>query len=213
MLLAQFSPGPDMLLLLRNALGHPVRTGLSTVLGIACGLSVHMGIVLTGLGVAIKNSRVLYPVLLIVGACWLGRLSFSLLKSAWAMPAGRAADKPAGSPPADNPRPQSGPMADKAAFIQGLVTNLSNVKAILFLGTVVLAWLGNGPGPGRKAAAFAIVIGQSVFFWSLFVLALQHRRVRSLWETLQRPLTGVFGVCLLLLALDAARQGIILLRH
>ena len=31
LLLAQFSPGPDMLLLLKNAVNHPLRAGLWTV--------------------------------------------------------------------------------------------------------------------------------------------------------------------------------------
>lgn len=210
MLLAQFSPGPDMLLLLRNALGHPARTGLWTVLGIACGLSVHMLVVLTGLGVAIKNSRVLYPVLLIAGACWLGKLSISLLKAARAMPAAASAAGSAenGAPPSPETTP---PLTDKTAFFQGLVTNLSNVKAMIFLGTIVLTWLGNEPGLTRKIGCFAIVIGQAVLFWSLFVLALQLPQVRRGWDRLQRPLTALFGVSLLFLALDAARQGVVLL--
>lgn len=205
-----------MLLLLRNALGHQARTGLWTVLGIACGLSVHMGIVLTGLGVALKNSRVVYPVLLIAGACWLGRLSFSLLKSARAMPAAaQGVEDSVKSSSIGSPSVTDAPktLPDRAAFLQGLVTNLSNVKAIIFLGTIVLTQLGNAPGLGRKLGFFAIVIGQAVVFWSLFVLALQHPKVRRLWERLQRPLTALFGISLLLLAVGAAQEGVILFRQ
>jgi threonine/homoserine/homoserine lactone efflux protein len=210
MLLAQFSPGPDMLLLLRNALGHPARTGLWTVLGIACGLSVHMLVVLTGLGVAIQSSRVLYPLLLIAGACWLGKLSISLLKEARAMPAAASAVGPENAAPSRETAPAL-ILTDRAAFLQGLVTNLSNVKAMVFLGTIVLTRLGEAPGPGRKAAFFGIVIGQAVLFWSLFVLALQRPQVRRWWDRVQRPLTMLFGAGLLLMALGAVWRGILLI--
>lgn len=195
MLLAQFSPGPDMMLLLRNALRHPAKAGLWTVMGIACGLSVHLTVVLAGLAVAVKNSRFLYPLLLLAGGIWLGWLAVSLLRAASTATGSRAVSG------------HSLPLASRTAFLQGLLTNLSNVKAILFLGSVVLTWLGQDPPVSRRLVCFAIVIGQAVLFWSLFVLALQHPRVRSLWNRIQRPLNALFGLSLLFLALAAVGES------
>ncbi|RYD38646.1 MAG: hypothetical protein EOP86_00235 [Verrucomicrobiaceae bacterium] len=201
MLLAQFSPGPDMLLLLRNSLRHPARAGLWTVAGIACGLSVHLIIVLVGLGAVIQSHPVIYPLLLVMGGLWLTRLAVSLLKSLSFMADGTAGEATVA------------PLPDRQAFLQGLLTNLSNVKAMIFLGGVVLQWLGPEAGTDRKLALFGIVIGQALFFWSLFVLALQHRRVRRLWNRSQRVLTGLFGAGLLLLSLHAVWQGTARLLH
>ena len=50
MVIGQFSPGPDMLLLTKNALNHTFRAALFTVAGITTGIVVHTLVALTGLG-------------------------------------------------------------------------------------------------------------------------------------------------------------------
>ncbi len=199
MLLAQFSPGPDMLLLLRNALGHPARAGLWTVVGIACGLSVHLTVVLLGLGAIIQSTPLFYPLLLLAGGLWLGRLAVLLLKSVPLTGDGTAGE------------PAVLPLPSHSAFWQGLITNLSNVKVMVFLGGAVLPMLGNAPSSPRKLAFFAIIVVQALFFWSLFVLILQHPAARRIWNRSQRGLTALFGFSLLLLSLRALWQGLTML--
>ena len=123
-----------MLLLIRNSLAHPLRAGLWTVAGIAAGLSVHLTAVLTGLALAVKESRVLFPALLLTGGAWLSWMALQLIRT-----------RP--EPPDASTGDQRLPLADRAAFLQGLLTNLTNAKAVLFLATVVLAWLGTAPPP------------------------------------------------------------------
>ena len=190
MLLAQFSPGPDMLLLIRNALEHPRRAGLWTVAGIAAGLSVHLTAVLTGVALAVKESRVLFPVLLLAGGAWLTWMALQLIRT-----------RP--EPPDASPSYQRLPLSDRAAFLQGFLTNLTNAKAVLFLATVVLAWLGTEPTWNRKTAAAAIILGEALLFWSLFVIALQHPLVRRGWHKTARSLHLLFGFGLLALGLSA----------
>lgn len=199
MLLAQFSPGPDMLLLIRNSLAHPLRAGLWTVVGIAAGLCVHLIAVLTGLALAVKESHVLFPALLLAGGAWLTWMAVQLIRT-----------RPVPPDPAMEDRRL--PLSDRAAFLQGLLTNLTNAKAVLFLATVVLAWIGSNPTWFRKSAAAGIILGQALLFWSLFVLALQHPLVRRGWHKTARPLHLLFGVGLGLLGLNAIREGVILLR-
>ena len=195
MLLAQFSPGPDMLLLIRNALAHPLRAGLFTVLGIAAGLSVHLTAVLTGVALAVKESRVLFPALLLAGGSWLTWMAVQLIRT-----------RP--EPPDPALGGQRLPLTDRAAFLQGFLTNLTNAKAVLFLATVVLAWLGAEPTWNRKAAAAAIIPGQALLFWSLFVIALQHHMARRGWHRIARPLHLLFGLGLLAWGLSALWDGI-----
>ncbi len=187
-----------MLLLIRNSLAHPLRAGLWTVAGIATGLSVHLTAVLTGLALAVKESRVLFPALLLTGGAWLSWMALQLIRT-----------RP--EPPDASTGDQRLPLADRAAFLQGLLTNLTNAKAVLFLATVVLAWLGTAPTASRKAAAAAIILGQALLFWSLFVLALQHPVVRRGWHRTARPLHLLFGIGLLALGLNAIWDGIQLL--
>jgi threonine/homoserine/homoserine lactone efflux protein len=194
MLLAQFSPGPDMLLLIRNSLAHPRRAGLWTVLGIAAGLSVHLTLVFTGLALAVRESRVLFPALLGAGGAWLVWMGLRLIRTRPEPPDASAGD-------------QRLPLSDRAAFLQGLLTNLTNAKAILFLATVVLSWLGGAPTWERKAAAAAIILGQALLFWSLFVMALQHPLIRRGWHRTARPLHLLFGIGIFLLGLNALREA------
>ena len=177
-----------MLLLIRNSLAHPLRAGLWTVAGIATGLSVHLTAVLTGLALAVKESRVLFPALLLTGGAWLSWMALQLIRT-----------RP--EPPDATTGDQRLPLADRAAFLQGLLTNLTNAKAVLFLATAA----------SRKFAAAAIILGQALLFWGLFVLALQHPVVRRGWHRTARPLHLLFGIGLLALGLNAIRDGIQLL--
>ena len=188
-----------MLLLIRNSLAHPLRAGLWTVVGIAAGLSVHLTAVLTGLALAVKESRLLFPALLLTGGAWLSWMALQLIRT-----------RP--EPPDATTTDQRLPLTDRAAFLQGHLTNLTNAKAVLFLATVVLAWLGAAPTATRKFAATAIILGQALLFWSLFVLALQHPMVRRGWHRTARPLHLLFGLGLLALGLNAIWDGIELAR-
>src|SRR5688572_21266544 len=159
MLLAQFSPGPDMLLLLKNAVNHPLRAGLWTVAGIAVGLMVHTTLALTGLSIIIRDSATAARVLNLCGGLYLGWLAFQLLASVRRRPSPESAAGAAGT---------EIPLSDSAAFSQGLITNLLNPKAAIFLLSVLAASAGPGSSAGRKLAFAAIIIGQALIFWSLF---------------------------------------------
>ena len=183
-----------MLLLIRNSLAHPLRAGLWTVAGIAAGLTVHLTAVLTGLALVVKESRVLFPALLMAGGAWLVWMGLQLVRTRPEPPDASAGD-------------QRLPLTNRAAFLQGLLTNLTNAKAILFLATVVLSWLGTTPSWERKAAAATIILGQALVFWSLFVIALQHPLIRRGWHRTARPLHLLFGIGLVLLGLNAIREA------
>ena len=49
MLVGQLSPGPDMLLILKNSFNHNLRAALFTIAGIITGIVIHTTIALTGL--------------------------------------------------------------------------------------------------------------------------------------------------------------------
>ncbi len=187
-----------MLLLIRNSLAHPLRAGLWTVAGIATGLAVHLIAVFAGVALAVKESRILYPMLLLAGGFWLAGMAVKLIRT-----------QP--EPPDATAGHQRLPLTDRAAFLQGLMTNLTNAKAVLFLATVVRAWLGENPAWPRKLAAAGIILGQALLFWSLFVLALQHPAVRRGWHKTARPLHLLFGCALLALGLSALWDGLRLL--
>jgi len=195
MLLAQFSPGPDMLLLLKNAVNHPLRAGLWTVLGIVAGLTVHTTLALTGVSLIIRTSAVAAGVLNVCGGLYLGWLAFQLLRSVWKSRNAEAVSS-GGSGTLT-------PLAGREAFLQGLITNLLNPKAALFLLGVLAAGAGPGSTLAHKLGYAAIILGQALVFWSLFVWLLQRGPVRRHYLNSQRRLNLLFGTGLAVLAVLA----------
>jgi threonine/homoserine/homoserine lactone efflux protein len=202
MLLAQFSPGPDMLLLLKNAVNHPLRAGLWTVAGIATGLCVHTTLALTGLAIVIRDSATAARLLNLAGGLYLGWLAFQLLSSV------RRPLPPAGAEGPGNPGRTESPLSDAGAYAQGLITNLLNPKAAVFLLGVLAIYAGPGSSAGRRLAFAAIVLGQAVVFWSLFVWLLKHPDVRSRYLHSERVLNLLFGLGLAAIAVAALIEAI-----
>ena len=195
MLVAQFSPGPDMLLLMKNALNHSRRSALLTVVGIAVGLTVHCSIILGGLALVLERSPAVHTWIQRLGGlylCWLAaKLIRGLRRSGGgAMPAGAVT-----------------PLPDREAFAQGLLTNLLNAKAILFL-VATLARFHHADSPRWLGWALgAIVIGQALVFWALFVLALQWPPVRTVFLRHQVGLNALFGALLAIAGVTAIVRG------
>ena len=57
MLIGQFSPGPDMLLLTRTSLAEGLRSGWMMVLGISTGLTLHASLAIGGIAVVVSQGR------------------------------------------------------------------------------------------------------------------------------------------------------------
>jgi len=195
MLVAQFSPGPDMLLLLKNAVNHPLRAGLWTVFGIVVGLTVHTTLALTGVSLIIRDSATAARILNLCGGLYLAWLAWQLLASAVQKQSPeRRAEKLSGA---------ETPLPSRAAFMQGLITNLLNPKAALFLLSVLAASAGPDSTLARKLAFAGIILGQALVFWSLFVWLLKRPPVRRLYLSSERVVNLLFGLGLTSLAIMA----------
>lgn len=189
--LGQFSPGPDMLLLTRTSLREGRGAGLRMAVGIACGLMVHSAIAVTGVAVLLLRFPMIKLGLQWLAAAYLIWLSMGLLKSAFKTQpcTGTTGEAPA-SPPA------------RSAWLRGFLCNLLNPKVALFLAAVCAPFLTNVPGAGRAIALWIIVVGLGIALWSLWVLILQWEPARRLNENCARWIDGFFGFALLALALS-----------
>jgi len=117
--LAVASPGPDFALVLRQSLAHGRRTALWSSLGIGCGLSIHIGYCILGLGYLLKNSEVALATVKYLGAAYL----------AWV--GGQALRARARSGDLDLAAGATVP-TDGAAWTTGFLVNVLNPKAALF---------------------------------------------------------------------------------
>lgn len=73
--LAMMSPGPDFILVLKNAARLPRREALATTLGINLGVAVHMSYCVAGIAFIIATTPWLFSLLKYAGAgylIWIG---------------------------------------------------------------------------------------------------------------------------------------------
>ena len=128
MLVGQLSPGPDMLLILKNSLNHNLRAALFTIAGIISGIIIHTTIALTGLTFLFKESGALYQVFRYGGAVYLAYLGIKLLLSVRARSA--TPDEALSNDTLER-------LSDSSAFLQGFVTNLLNPKVIIIISSII----------------------------------------------------------------------------
>jgi threonine/homoserine/homoserine lactone efflux protein len=119
-LLAAMSPGPDFVIVTRNAMLAGRRAGMACAAGIAAG--VFAWAIVTALGIAglLAASAVAYTIVKLAGAAYLVLLGIRALL---------AARRGGYEEPAVSGRRATGALA---SFRQGLVTNLLNPKVAVF---------------------------------------------------------------------------------
>ena len=187
--LVMVSPGPDMVLVIRNTLISGRRAGLQTSTGILLGNLVHITYCVLGIGLVISQSIVAFSMLKYAGAAYLIYLGIMSFRSRAKV--------------LDTAEIQ-GTRTNKAWFVQGFVNNLLNPNGTLFyLGvfTVVIT-------PDTSASAMLVLICTmmlvSASFWLLFVYTMDRPTIRDLIERSQQTVNRIFGVLLVLLGMKLA---------
>ncbi|HKP59749.1 MAG TPA: LysE family translocator [Polyangiales bacterium] len=187
--LCMLSPGPDMILVMRNTLAGDRRSGLLTSLGVLTGNLVHITYCMLGLGWLIANSIAAYSVLKFAGAAYLLYLGWSSIRSSASEGAHEA------------PSPQR---SDRGAYVQGLLNNLLNPKGALFYLGVFTQLIHPDTPPARSAVLVAAMVTTSALFWVLFVHGLALPPVRVLLQRSRKTVDGIFGALLIALGLRVA---------
>jgi threonine/homoserine/homoserine lactone efflux protein len=121
-LLIVIAPGPDTVLVTKNALIHGRITAFATVAGISVGLLVWTAAAALGIAALVRESAIAFTVLKLAGALYLIWLGLNAL---------RAARRPSTAEPGTDPKLPAGGGAP-AGFRQGLLCNLANPKIGVF---------------------------------------------------------------------------------
>ncbi len=152
-LLVICTPGQDTALTIRNTLLGNRGTGAATALGVSAGQATWTVATSAGLAVILTASAPLFLAIRLAGAAYLIYLGArSLLK---AFHRSEAVD-PTLVPPANR-------LSTRAAFIQGLLSNLSNAKMVAFFVSLLPSFAGPHP-------SFPLLLGLGLNF-SLLTLA------------------------------------------
>jgi threonine/homoserine/homoserine lactone efflux protein len=116
------SPGPDTVLVTKNAILHGRRAGLGTAFGVNAGLLIWTIAAAAGVAALVRESAIAFTVLKVAGALYLVWLGLHALHAAYR----RSGYGIAGAAPAREPVGVGG------GFRQGLFSNLGNPKIAVF---------------------------------------------------------------------------------
>lgn len=182
MAVAQFSPGPDMILLTRTSLRDGGRAGAIMACGIATGLAVHSGIALSGGSYLLTHDSPFLLYAKIAASVYLLYLAWQVARST---PTIDLTEAP----------------ATHHHYLRGLLCNLLNPKAALVLASICAPFLHGSSDFRRPLALGAIIVGQGVILWVLWAYLLQTKSIRDGYERGRLWINRSFAALLFLLAL------------
>jgi threonine/homoserine/homoserine lactone efflux protein len=187
-LLVMISPGPDMVIVVRNTVIGGRGAGLRTSCGVLTGNLVHIAYCAIGIGWLISQSILAFSILKYAGAAYLVYLGLKSLLSRGAAP--EAAPR----------RPARG----RTWFVQGFLNNILNPKGTLFyLGVFTLVITPETSVPGVLLLV-AVMMAISASFWLCFVWTLDLGVVRRALERGRTVVDRVFGGLLIFLGIRVA---------
>lgn len=157
-LLAVISPGPDFIVVMKNAL-RSRASGYAATLGIALAIFIHVGYCIAGVGFVISQSIILFSVIKVIGALYLLYLAWQLVRS---------------KPSKEQVEIQKDSVTSNlfASFKEGFLANALNPKATLFFlavysqvvapDTAILTQIGYGAFMSMIAASWFCFLSWSV---------------------------------------------------
>jgi threonine efflux protein len=178
--LAILSPGPNVLVVTQTAASRSRRAGVAVALGIAVGAALWSSAVLAGLALVFAQVAWLYRGLAIAGGAYLVYLGVRLwIGATQPLSTARAA-----------------PAQDGRAFRVGLLTNVTNPKALVFYGSVFAALVPPATPIPVKLAAVALVFANSAAWHVAFAWLFSTADARAAYGRAKRWIDRVAGAAL-----------------
>jgi len=191
-LVAVASPGPDFAIIVRQSITYGRRTALWTSLGVGCGILIHVGYSLLGIGLIVSQSIALFAIMKMIGALYLIYLGTRALR---AKPMNRAEVR--GKNKDDLP-------TTAQALRTGFFTNGLNPKATLFflsLFTVVI----DPTTPLIIQAGYGLYMALATAVWfATLSLLFGHTAVRRAFLQIGHWFDRITGAVLISLGLKLA---------
>lgn len=183
-LIALMSPGPDFFFVSQTAVSRSRREAMMGVVGISLGVMVWAGVALLGLNLILQKMAWLHQIIMVGGGLYLCWLGWQLLRSARRQN-GQAA--PAGELKVLLPKPGR-------SFIRGLLTNLSNPKAVIYFGSVFSLFVGEEVGAGARWGLFALITGETFVWFTLVAIVFAQPAMRRGYQRMAKWIDGLAGV-------------------
>ncbi|MDR3433421.1 MAG: threonine export protein RhtC [Rouxiella aceris] len=182
-LVALLSPGPDFFFVSQTAVSRSRKEAMMGVLGITLGVLIWAGVALMGLHLLLQKMAWLHQIITVGGGLYLCWMGWQLLRSARAKKSATATDE----------QPVVLPARGKT-FMRGLLTNLSNPKAIIYFGSVFSLFVGDSVGSAERWGIFALICLETLAWFSVVALVFALPVMRRGYQRLAKWIDGVAGV-------------------
>jgi threonine/homoserine/homoserine lactone efflux protein len=190
------TPGPDMALVMRNALSSGRCAASFTALGVGLGILGWAVASAIGVGVLLERSVIAFTLLKLAGAAYLGYLGLRSLLGTFRV----------GQPMATSPSRKPKQLHAWGALKQGLLGNLLNPKAGIIFVSILPQFIKPGDTPLRLVLmllAFEAMILCWLYLYGYLVSRAGQSRVGA---GVRRVLERVTGVVLIVLGLRLALE-------
>jgi len=180
-LIALMSPGPDFFFVSQTAASRSRKEAMMGVIGITLGVLVWAAVALMGLHLILQKMAWLHQIITVGGGLYLCWMGWQLLKSA------RAKKQNGDDTPVALP-------ARGRTFMRGLLTNLSNPKAVIYFGSVFSMFVSDSVSGGGRLGIFLLIVVETLAWFSLVALVFALPKMRRGYQRLAKWIDGVAGV-------------------
>lgn len=189
-LIALMMPGPDFFFVTRTAVSQSRYKALLGVVGITAGCGVWAGLSMIGLHLLFNALDWLRSLVTALGGAYLFWMGASLLLSVWR--SRRAAEALSAEAEKHDPATASEAGAQHP-FVFGLLTNLSNAKAIIYFGSVFTTFAAADLGISGKLAVLGIVLLETFLWFGFVALVFGLPQMRRAYQRLSRVIDTIAG--------------------
>ena len=186
-LFAVVSPGPDFALITRQSLRFNRRVAIWTSLGISVGILFHCLLAITGLVILITSNELFSTILKIIGSAYLLYLGINSVIRNQKKSELEDKDK-------ENLNKFNG-------FLVGLITNITNVKAILFFVTVFSVVIDSENS--LSLIFYGTYMALATFLWFAFIsYVFTSNKFKNKFLSFLTTFEKIIGIILILLSLQ-----------
>jgi len=180
-IVALASPGPDFFFISQTAASQSRRDAFKGVIGITLAVAIWAAVALLGLNLILKQMAWLHQLILLAGGAYLMWMGIQMIKSArQPLPVGTEV----------TPVTQS---AKKNIFLRGLLTNLSNPKAIIYFGSIFSLIVGDDVSSATRTAIFILIVAETLIWFSLVATLFSLPWVKAKYQKLAKWIDGIAG--------------------
>tara|TARA_Y100000996_G_scaffold208192_1_gene163369 strand:- start:983 stop:1549 length:567 start_codon:yes stop_codon:yes gene_type:complete len=183
------SPGPDFALIVRQSLCYNRKISIITSLGIGFGILFHIFLSITGVGIIISNSIILFDIIKISGGLYLIFLGYNSIASDVEIVL-KVDQK------SENIKNNIN------AFLNGLITNILNPKATLFFLSLYTFIVNNQPII-QIQVFYGIWMAIITTLWFCFLsIILTHSIIRKKIQKFLNIIQNITGIMLIAIGIQ-----------